>query len=940
MYSKLSERLPSEPRKDPMNIVPRSVKGKLIFAMASTLILVGLATFASVWWQTDEASVERQAQLEQQIRANLQNKGNVLAKSHAIALGPLAVDNAFSDVKKLVEQTVASDPDIVYGLFLSAEKKPWAYVSPTHPAKKDAGAIDLDSWKELRISDLEETQRELELFSQPIMEFSRPVLSEGETLGTIRYGITVDGLRATLAASRDGATRSKNKLLMMLSLLGTAILLVGVILMIRVAHAVTHPLSQLTEGAKLIAGGERSHRVRVDSGDEVEVLAGAFNDMLEENEKQFVALEKTTEQALQASRLKSEFLANMSHEIRTPMNGVLGMIKLVLRQPLDTKARRYADTVQASAHALMTIVNDILDFSKMEAGKYSIQETDFDPRTILQEVSELLSTRAQEGGVELIYRVEPGFPGMVNGDPDRFRQVLNNLIGNAVKFTDEGEIFIEMTYSALEDARVRCQVAVVDSGVGIPPEALESLFDAFSQADGSMVRKHGGTGLGLTISRRLAKMMGGDISVESTLGVGSKFTVWFEFEARERPESSRRLDWTTGKRIAVMEPSKRWTSVIREHLDAWGVESAFYRSKAEGLAGLTEAVERKQPFDALILGLRVTDDSAQSLIRAVRQTPSFGTIPIIVLTQLGASATLSEVAGEISAQVQKPLRLSELFNALQGTFLGTKETRVSLPDDERQARQTERPVLVVDDNEINQVVAVEELELAGYRTEVASDGAEALEKVKNGDYLLVLMDCQMPVMDGYTATQEIRKFEIDRDRRTPIIALTAHAMGGERERVLKAGMDDYLSKPFRPESLRKLMRQHGIRYRAKRPSLVPPAPVSPSLAPERAELTEGAKRSKRLMELFLKNVPGQLKTLSKAYEDGAADQVRAHAHKLKGSCLALDAAPMAEAAEAIQKFSEKGDLSFVSGLIEELETRYSRVSKLLEQELAASKEAV
>lgn len=897
------------------------------------MLLVGASTFASVWWQTDEASIERQAQLEQQIRANLQNKGNVLARSHASALGPLAMDNAFGDVKKLVDQTVESDPDIIYGLFLSAEKKPWAYASPTHPVQKEGAPVDMDAYKELKIRDFDKTSRELDLFSQPIIEFSQPVRAEGELLGTIRYGITVKGLRDTVAASRIEAERSKNKLLKVLGLLGATILLVGVMLMIRVAQAVTEPLSILTETAKLIARGDRSHRVHVTSGDEVEVLAGAFNDMLEENEKQFVALEKTTEQALEASRLKSEFLANMSHEVRTPMNGVLGMIKLVLRQPLDAKARRYADTVQASAHALMTIVNDILDFSKLEAGKYTLQETDFDPRTILQEVSELLSTRAQESGVELIYRVAPSFPAIVGGDPDRFRQVLNNLIGNAVKFTDTGEIFIEMTCSELDDSRIRAHVAVVDSGVGIPALAMEGLFDAFSQADGSMVRRHGGTGLGLTISRRLARMMGGDISVESTLGVGSKFTVTFEFESKPRPESSRNLDWVTGKRIAVLEPSTRWTSVIREHLDAWGVKSAFFRSKSDGIAGLKEAATTNRPFDIVILGLRLTDDSAQSFIKAVRQTPETAKLPIIVLTQLGTSATLSEMAGEIIAQVQKPLRLSELFNALQGAFVGPQETDPRREEVESKERQTERPVLVVDDNEINQLVAVEELELAGYRTEVASDGAEALEKVKQGDYLLVLMDCQMPVMDGYTATKEIRKFEMTVSKRTPIIALTAHAMGGERERVLSAGMDDYLSKPFRPESLRKLMRQHGIRCRVKNPSLLPPAPEHSPGEPQEPELVVGSTRSRRLMELFLRNVPDQIRLLMDAIRSQDAQQVRAHAHKLKGSCLALDAPPMAAAAETIQKLSEEGDLSLVGALAEELEIRFSRVKILVEKEL-------
>lgn len=914
-----------------MSSAQRSVKFKLILIMAVTLLLVGVSTFASVWWLSDEAIHERQSELERQIRNNLSNKGSVLAKSHAVALGPLVADNAFGDVRKLVEETVTGDKDIIYGLFLSVDKNPWAYVSPSHPTEKgQQSKIDMNAWKELKIDDLNAERRENQLFAQAILEFAQPVTFEGETLGTIRYGLTVAGLSAALDVSREGALRSKRKLLSVLGVLAGLILLGGVLVMARAAQTVTEPLSSLTQAAKLIASGERSHRVQITSRDEIEVLAGAFNDMLEENEKQFVALEHTTEQALQASRLKSEFLANMSHEIRTPMNGVLGMIKLLLRQPLDAKARRYADTAQASAHALMTIVNDILDFSKMEAGKYSIQSADFDARIVVQEVAELLSTRGQENGVELIYRIDPDFPGLLIGDPDRFRQVLNNLIGNAVKFTDEGEVFVDVTYEQLDEQKIRCNISVIDSGVGIPPEAMGELFEAFSQADGTMKRRHGGTGLGLTISRRLARMMGGDISVESTLGVGSKFTVWFEFATKPRTESRRNLNWTDGKRIAVVEPSTRWTRVIQEHLEKWGIESETFRTSEDALEGMKRAAAGGRGCHAILLGLKLTDESSRSFLKQVKSSKELGVLPIIALTQLGTSATVSEVAGEIAAQVQKPLRLSELFNALQGTFVGNLPEAEPTHRVERESRKTDRPVLVVDDNEINQIVAVEELELAGYRTEVACDGSQALEKVKSGNYLLVLMDCQMPVMDGYTATRKIREFEATTGKHTPIIALTAHAMAGERERVLGAGMDDYLSKPFRPESLRKLMRQHRITSRDRAGEKDNPEPTqTPPSPPPSTELTVGTKRSLRLIELFLRNAPGQLAALRVAVDAKNTTDLRAHAHKLKGSCLAIDAPHMAEIAEKLQRKAETGDIADIDELTRALEARHAEAAKEL-----------
>ncbi len=909
----------------------RSVQGKLILVTATTLILVGLTSFISVWWFSDRAILERQSELEHQIRENITNKGRVLTKSHAVALRPLASDNAFSDARELIESTVSGDSDIIYGLFLTKTGQAWAYTSPNHPPSGDPSKFDPNAWKELKLDQAREAGKERQLFGQTVIEFSQPVVMEGETLGTVHYGMTVASVQEALSGSRTQANQSKQDLLNVLSMISIGILVLGSVAMVRASRTITRPLNELTDTAKRIGAGDRGLRAQINSGDEVEILAGAFNDMLEENEKQFLDLEKTTEQALAASRLKSEFLANMSHEIRTPMNGVLGMIKLVLRQPLDAKARRYADTVQASAHSLMTIVNDILDFSKMEAGKYTLQTMSFDARSVVQEVAELLSTRAQESGVELIYRIQPGFPDRINGDPDRFRQVLNNLVGNAVKFTDHGEIFIDIGFEQLEDGKIKCTLSVIDSGIGIAPEAIEGLFDAFSQADGSMRRAHGGTGLGLTISRRLARMMGGDIQVESTLGVGSKFTVTFLFDEAVTPRSTKTPDWTIGKRIAVMEPSPRWAHVIGEHLQTWGVEAVFFKNRETALHALQSAALEERPFDALIVGLRMSEETAEDFITQVRAHPRLTRLPVVVLTQLGSSATLSEVANEITAQVQKPLRLSELFNALQGTFLGTANNNHTRPLDDDTLTLSGRTILVVDDNEINQIVACEELQLAGFSTDVANNGAEALEKIKNKDYPLVLMDCQMPVMDGYSATRAVREHEAPLGKHTLIVALTAHALGGERERVLAAGMDDYMSKPFRPETLRKLLRHHGVTTAATSPAAkrlsVVPASVETT---EEPELNQEVRRSPRVIALFLKNVPEQLDLLEKAVSSEDAQELRAQAHKLKGSCLSLGAPRMAHDAEALQKLAEKGELDHAGQYILSLKNHFSRVQSVLD----------
>ena len=909
-----------------------SIKKKLIWVMASTLLLVSAMTIASVVWITDRAVVERQAELEEQIRTNLQEKGRVLARSHSIALRSMAIDNAMSEARLLVGRTVDADQDVVYGLFLTPDKKPWAYVSPAHPSTKGGGLADLSAWKELKIGADQSLEREMTLFGRRILEFSARVESEGENLGTIRYGISARRMERALEVSRLNAQRSKEALLLVLGALTLAVFLLALLFIARFAQTLTRALGTLTVAAKKIAQGDRGHRVHVQSGDEVEILAAAFNEMLEESEKQFAALEKTTEQALEASRLKSEFLANMSHEIRTPMNGVLGMIKMIKRHPLETKVRRYADTVDASAHALMTIINDILDFSKMEAGKYTLQHTTFDLRVVVQEVCELLSTRALESGVELIYRVNPLVPPILTGDPDRFRQVLNNLVGNAVKFTDSGEVFVDVNSEKPDDHQVIVSVAVVDSGIGIPEDAIPSLFDAFSQADGSLVRKYGGTGLGLTISQRLAKMMGGEILVESTAGVGSKFTARFRFEVAEDLALPDPAGWAKNKRICVIESSARWCTVIEEHLNQWGLESEFCSSFDDGFEELTQAAEGSKAFDALILGIQLTEEGGKEFLAKVRSSPLLKKLPTIALTQLGTGATISEVASDLTAQLQKPLRLSELFNTLQDAFSPRSLVERTAEPTSRETRKTERPVLVVDDNEINQIVAVEELEFQGYRTEVANNGEEALEKIKKGDYLLVLMDCQMPVMDGYTAARGVREHEHGSGNRIPIIALTAHAMAGEREKVLEAGMDDYLSKPFRPESLHKIMRQHGIRRKDKKIARQDEPQADES---ETADLDPQAKRSATIIGLFLKNVPTQMQELAQAIESDHPDETKRHAHKLKGSCLAIGALPMAAAAEALQHQSDRGDLSCADALLLDLGKRHELVRELLKKELTA-----
>ncbi len=910
----------------------RTLKSKLFRITASIMLVMSVVTLSAVAWMNYATENDRLADIEQHIRQSIWSKGSTLTESHAMALKLLVADNAFSDVRNLVSRAVEKDSAVVYGLFLNDENKAWAYVSPTTRPLGEAEAVPQNAWKELGIAadvltSKEVAQRKVSLFGKDIQEFAAAVVSDDhERLGTIIYGISNESLRQAVDAARQQSRRALLNALAAIATLGLGLFLLGTVMAKRAAAQLTAPIVKLTSTANKIAQGERGIRAEIQSGDEVEVLAAAFNHMLEANDDALRKLEATTQRALAADRAKSEFLANMSHEIRTPMNGVLGMIKLIQTQPLDTKLSRYIQTIDASANVLLTIINDILDFSKLEAGKYSIQSVPFEPKAVIQEVAELLATRAHDKEIELIYRIDSAIPSVTIGDPDRLRQILNNLVGNAIKFTDSGEVFINATVASRGADHAVLRVAVQDTGIGIEGADLPKLCEVFSQIDASMVRRHGGTGLGLAICRRLVSAMGGEIDVQSELGVGSVFTFTIRVALDERAESrSVRVDPITGKRVLIAEASPRWCEVIGEHLRTWGIAYEVVERGSMVLERVSAAAGQGKSFDVIVIGSDLRDISVSALIRSVRSKPSSSKLPIILLTTLRAEISLSDVERELVTQLQKPIRFSELYNCLAGSFSGKfKDGPIAQLGPEKQNRS--RKVLVVDDNEVNQFVAVEELERLGYRVEVATNGREALEKVKQGGFLAVLMDCQMPVMDGYTATREIRKWEVESgSRHTPIVALTAHALVDERERVFKAGMDDYLSKPFRPASLEKML-IHFVHEDEKAVGGAPGGPLP-------AELASGIKRSEKLIRLFLEKVPGQLDALDSAICSGKADDVRALAHKLKGSCLAIAAGPMAEISESLQHGAAAADLSMAAAMLADLRVHYAGVETLLKEEL-------